>query len=103
MRRNLWVVCLLIAVFFLTAISSSEAATRKATGTVVAIDPDGKAIVISEKLGKEELVIGAIVTPETTIKVGGKTADLSQIKVGDRVTLVYERTEDLYAKEILKK
>lgn len=101
--RSVGILCVVCFVFLAFAIPHSEAVTKKASGTVVAIDPDGKAIVISEKVGKDELVIGAIITPQTTVKVAGKETDLSQIKVGDKVTLTYERTEDLYAKEIIKR
>jgi hypothetical protein len=75
----------------------------RVTDKVTAIDPDGKGIVVTSKLDGAEWVVGAIITPDTAIKVGGKKAGLDQIKVGDTVTLVWEKTTDLYAKEILKK
>lgn len=73
------------------------------TGKVTAIDPKGAAIVVSERVGKSEMVVGVIVTPETVIKIGNKKGELKDLKLGDRVTISYERTTDLYAKTIVKK
>jgi hypothetical protein len=65
--------------------------------------PQGKAITISAKAGKEAMDVGVIVNDETVIKVKGKKAALSDIKVGDAVKIRYLRSNDLYAKEIVKK
>ncbi len=77
------------------------------SGKVTAVDPAGKAIVIDVGEGKNALVVGAIVTPDTVLMVKGKkmaVADLAkEVKAGDMVALKVERTTDLYAKEISKK
>lgn len=92
----------LILFGFLSFASASQN-LKVFTGKVTAIDPDGKAIVVKEKVGKSEMVVGAIVTPETVVEISGKKGELKDIKIGDRVTLIYERTTDLYAKKIVKK
>lgn len=92
-------------IFSLLILSHAYAseALRTFTGNVKAIDPKGTAIVVSEMIGKSEMVVGVIITPETVVEIKGKKGDLKDIKVGDRVTLIYERTKDLYAKKIIKK
>jgi len=106
MKRPVVVVCLMVAVsFFLAnAVMAAEAVkTETKTGKVTSIDPQGKAITISAKAGKEALDVGVIVDKDTMIKVKGKAATLKDIKVGDTVTIRYVRSNDLYAKVITKK
>jgi Cu/Ag efflux protein CusF len=74
-----------------------------ATGKVIGIDSEGKGIAITMGQGKTAMLVGAIVSPDTVIQVKGKKAGLSDIKVGDKVTIKYERSTDLYAKKIIKK
>lgn len=77
------------------------------TGKVTAIDPEGKGIVITVGKGSQALDVGTIVQPDTKLLVKGKSVPVSDImgdiKVGDTVMLRYARTDDLYAKEIVKK
>ncbi len=74
-----------------------------ASGTVTSIDPQGTAITISEKIvGHKAMDVGTIVNSHTMVKVSGKEATLNDIKVGDRVTIRYLKSHDLYAKEIDK-
>jgi Cu/Ag efflux protein CusF len=74
-----------------------------ATGKVTAIDAEGKAIVIVQGKGYSARTVGPIVSPDTVIKVKGKKADLKSIKVGDKVTVKLERSDNQYAKQIIKK
>ncbi len=79
------------------------AKVETAVGKVTAVDPEGKAITISENIGgKEPLIVGTIVNDDTRVQVKGKKADLKDIKVGDTVRIHYVRSNDLYAKEIAK-
>lgn len=91
---------LVLSLFLSQAFSET---TKTFVGRVKAIDPQGKAIVVTQGEGKSEMVVGAIITPETEVIVKGKPASLADIKVGDEVTLIYIRTHDLYAKKIVKK
>lgn len=61
------------------------------------------AITISWNVGKEALDVRTIVDNGTLVKVGGKSATLQDIKVGDTVTIGYLKSDNLYAKEIAKK
>ena len=67
------------------------------------VDPQATAITISWNVGKEALDVGTIVDNGTLIKVGGKSATLQDVKVGDAVTIRYLKSDNLYAKEITKK
>jgi hypothetical protein len=72
-----------------------------ATGKVTSVDPQGKAITISEKIGGNETMdVGTIVSKDTVVKINGKEASLGDIKVGETVTIHYLKSNDLYAKEI---
>lgn len=72
-----------------------------ATGIVTSVDPQGKAIAISEKIaGKGAMDVGTIVDKDTIVKMKGKEATLKDVKVGDSVTIHYVKSDDLYAKEI---
>ncbi len=101
----------LVSLLLLGAVMAGQAPAQgkieSYSGKVTAVDPAGKAIVIDVGTGKNALVVGAIVTPDTVLMVKGKKmaiADLTkEVKAGDTVTLKIERTTDLYAKEIDKK
>ena len=106
MKRSVAMACVLaMAAFLVTGVIFAEetAKMETATGRVTSIDPQGKAITISEKVGNEALDVGTIVDKDTVIEVGGKAAALQDIKVGDTVTIRYLKSNDLYAKEIVKK
>jgi hypothetical protein len=65
--------------------------------------PSRKAITISEKIGgKKTMDVGTVVDKDTVVKVKRKEATLKDIKAGDTVTIRYMRSNDLYAKEIIK-
>jgi hypothetical protein len=97
-----------LALVLLTGLFHAYAAgTQSETGKVTAIDPQGQAIVIDAGAGKSAMTVGAVIKPDTKLVIKGKSAPLSDlqedIQVGDRVTLKYMKTDDLYAKEIIKK
>lgn len=94
---------LILTIFSLLATEAFPQASKTFSGKVKAIDPSGRAIVVYQGEGKSEMVVGAIVTNETEVVVRGKPASLKDLKVGDQVTLIYVRTDDLYAKKIVKK
>jgi len=106
MKRSVvmtWVL-LLVAFFLASMVTAQEMGKMQtATGEVTSVDPQGTAITISWKVGKEALDVGTIVDKDTVVKVKGKTATLQDIKVGDIVTIRYLKSDNLYAKEITKK
>lgn len=104
-RSALMILVLVMASFFLASVvaAAETGKMETATGKVTSVDPQGKAITISAKVGKEAMDVGTIVDKDTKVKVGGKAANLNDIKVGDTVTIRYLRSDNLYAKEITKK
>ena len=114
MKRSMtMVLVVLAALFFFAGIAlaageadkgmSKKGKMETATGKVTAIDSEGKGITIDTKTAKGMMDVGTIVDQETVVKVGGKKASLSDIKVGDTVTIRYLRSTDLFAKGIRKK
>jgi hypothetical protein len=109
MKKHL--VCTLffvLALVLFTGLMHADAAgTQSGTGKVIAIDPQGQAIVIDVGTGKSAMTVGAVIKADTTLVIKGKNVPLSDLQkdilVGDKVTLKYTKTDDLYAKEIIKK
>jgi uncharacterized protein involved in tellurium resistance len=97
----------LALLLFTGLIYAGAAGTQSGTGKVIAIDPQGQGIVIDVGTGKSAMTVGAVVNADTTLIIKGKNVPLSDlrkdIRMGDRVTLKYTKTDDLYAKEIIKK
>jgi len=96
----------MLVLFAFTAlpICAEAAGMKTMTGKVIGIDPGGKGISISSMAGGKEIVAGAIVDDSTQVTVKGKKAGLTDIKEGDRVTLVYTlEKDDLHAKKVMKK
>jgi len=106
MKRSVAITCVfLVVVFFLACVATAQEMGKMetATGVVTSVDPQGTAITITWKVGNEALDVGTIVDKDTVVKVKGKTATLQDIRVGDTVTLRYLKSDNLYAKEIMKK
>jgi Cu/Ag efflux protein CusF len=98
-------VAAVLSVLLVTVVMAAESGKMEtATGKVTSIDPQGKGITISAKMGgKEAMDVGTVVDKDTIVKVKGKKATLNDIKVGDTITIRFLRSNDLYAKEIMKK
>jgi len=103
MKRLALSVTVLICASLLLAGAAAAQKMETASGKVTAIDPEGKGIVIMTGKGEGAMDVGAIVGSDTVIKVRGKQASLNDIKVGDMVTIKYEKSTDLFAKQIMKK
>ncbi len=109
MNRHLVFVLFLAVVFVLSAglVAADTSKVMSGTGKVTAVDTEGKGIVIDVGSGKQAMTVGTVVGPDTKLMVKGKDVPLSDlqkdVKVGDTVTPKYEKSNDLYAKEIIKK
>jgi hypothetical protein len=97
----------LALVLFTGLIHADAAGTQSGTGRVVAMDPQGQAIVVDVGTGSSAMTVGAVINAGTTFVINGQNVPLSDlrqgVRVGDRVTLKYIKTDDLYAKEIIKR
>jgi hypothetical protein len=83
---------------------ADEAMQRTVRGTVVAtnVAVDPQTIVVNVPLpNKEELVVGARVTPDTKITRGKQVVRLADVKTGETTELSYLKTsEGLIARSI---
>ncbi len=106
MKRTVIVVCALAIVsFFVTNVVAAAEMNKMETetGKVIAVDQHGTAMTLLAKVGKEVMDVGVIVDGNTVVKANGKPATLRDIAVGDVVTVRYLKSDDLYAKEIVKR
>jgi|SRR5208337_1134789 len=86
----LYVICFLVAVFLIgSAIAADKVIVKQITGDVTTIDVAVKTLTIKGK--KAEVVITA--DDKTTVKINKEKKTLSDIKVGDKVTLKYAEIE----------
>ncbi|NMC73151.1 MAG: hypothetical protein GYA56_02130 [Geobacteraceae bacterium] len=103
MKRSTMFLAMFVMTSFLTIglLAAEETGTmRTAHGRVISIDPEGKAITIATPAGTD---VGTIVNQNTKIRIKGKLASLKDINEGDAVTIRYLKSDDLYAKEVVKK
>jgi len=61
-------------------------------GEVTAVEPTAKTLTVKAMQGKETMDVGATITDKTAIREGKTTKTLGDIKVGDHVTMTYEKT-----------
>lgn len=102
MRRPAYVlVCILTCATMGVAMPVSghaeEVTQRTVRGTVVATNlaVDPHTIVVNVPLpNKEELVVGARVTPDTKITRGKQAVRLADVKVGEKAELMYLKSSD---------
>ncbi|MEK6716754.1 MAG: hypothetical protein AABZ16_04610 [candidate division NC10 bacterium] len=60
-------------------------------GTVIAVVPASRTLVVDVPLGKEVLRVGAEVTDKTKLTAAGKAVSLDRLKPGDRVRIEFRR------------
>lgn len=60
-------------------------------GTIVAVVPESRTLVVDVPLGKDVLRIGAEVTKKTRIEAGGAEASFDSLKPGARVRINFRR------------
>jgi hypothetical protein len=65
-----------------------------AVGKVIAIEDRSQTVVIRSDLEGQEWIVGAWITPETTIERRGAPARFSDLTVGSHVRIQYERQPD---------
>jgi hypothetical protein len=72
----------------------AKEAVRAAAGTVVAVTPESRTVVLESTLGGKPWVLGIEVPEGLSIAAGGKTKKLEDLKTGDRVRLRWIREKD---------
>jgi hypothetical protein len=69
----------------------SAAGAAGYVGTVVAVTPESRTLVVDVPLGEEVLRIGAEVTDTTRITANGQTVSLDHLQAGDRIRISVRR------------
>lgn len=107
MKTTTLLLGIVVAMYAVGVVLSAEGVMKTETGKVTAVDPAGRAVVIDVPKGKQTLVVGVIVEPDTKFVVKGKEVPLNELtkrlQVGDTATIQYAYTDNLYAKRIAKK
>lgn len=67
---------------------------RVATGTVTAVTPATRTLVVESRLRGEPWILGVEVPERLAVTVGGKTKKLEDLKAGERVRLRWNREKD---------
>ena len=74
-------------------------------GTVIAVVPASRTLVVDVPLGKEVLRVGAEATDKTKLTAAGKAVSLDRLKAGDRVRIEFRRVatgDEAIAVEVLR-
>ncbi|OGB92626.1 MAG: hypothetical protein A3G35_11520 [candidate division NC10 bacterium RIFCSPLOWO2_12_FULL_66_18] len=71
-----------------------KAGERAATGTVLAITPESRTLVVESRLGGQPWILGVEVPERLAVTAEEKTRKLEDLKTGDRVRLRWNREEN---------
>ncbi|UCF88868.1 MAG: hypothetical protein JSV70_01035 [bacterium] len=85
---------LLLAAAMVTAGTITPGETRQAVGTVSAVDLAAAAVVVEAPIEAGTLTVGVTMKKGAPVTRKGSAISLSDIKVGDKVTLTYTREGD---------
>lgn len=67
--------------------------TRTLTGQISAVDPDHSTVVVEVPVGDQKLTVGGPLAQDAQLRKDGSSADLKTFKVGDRVSVTWQRTD----------
>jgi len=84
-----------------TSYEAGKPAIHRVRGEVTAVEPVARTMVVKAMEGKKELTVGVDVADKTVIRQGKAHKTLGDIKVGDRVWMKYERTNDKLVAEAI--
>jgi hypothetical protein len=74
--------------------SQAKVAERAATGTVIAVTPESRTVVVEATLAGKPWILGVEVPENVAIAAAGKTRKLEDLKTGERVRLRWIREEN---------
>jgi len=77
-----------------TVQTATKAEVHRVRGEVTAVEPGAKTMVVKAMEGKKALDVGVDFTDKTIIREGKASKTLTDIKVGDRVWMKYQKTSD---------
>jgi hypothetical protein len=73
-------------------LATAAARAGQGSGTVAAIEPAARTVVIELSQGKETFTVIGPLSPKAVVKKGGKTAQLDDVHVGDQVRVTWHHT-----------
>ncbi|MBI4241779.1 MAG: hypothetical protein HY613_08675 [Candidatus Rokubacteria bacterium] len=79
-----------------------KAEFHRVRGEVTDVETGARTMVVKAMQGKKELTVGVDVTDKTIIREAKAHKTLSDIKVGDRVWMKYERTNDKLVADFIR-
>ncbi len=82
--------------------AGKKAEYHRVRGEVTAVEPGAKTMVVKAMEGKKALDVGVDVTDKTIIRERKATKMLGDIKVGDRVWMKYEKTNDRLVADFIR-
>ncbi len=85
-----------------TAPAAKKAVFHRVRGEVTAVEPGAKTLVVKAMRGKEDVTVGVDVTDQTMIREGKAHKTLTDIKVGDRVWMKYERASNGWVADTIR-
>jgi len=65
--------------------------TVSLVGTIVAIVPESRTILVDVRVSADVLRVGAVVTPQTKIEANGNPLGFADLEAGSRVRLTFRR------------
>ena len=98
MKRSAYLMTLVLAVMFFLSFSSAQSWAGKKiyqmTGDISAIDLAYNTVVVKVPLaGEKTFIVGGPLSSGAVLKKGSKPVNLEDFRVGDRVTVKWESTE----------
>lgn len=73
-------------------LAAAAARSGQGSGTVAALEPAERTVVIEVPQGKETFTVAGPLSPKAVVKKGGKTAQLDDVHVGDHVRVTWHQT-----------
>lgn len=97
MRRLSWLVACALALAMIVGVTARSFANcgscAKATGTIKAVDCEGKTITCTTKDGESQKESTVVVADDAKITINGNESKLSDLKAGDKVECEVEQKD----------
>ena len=97
MKRTPYFIPLVLAVIFSLSFSGAQSwaggKKYKMTGDITAIDLAHNTVVIEVPLAGKMFTVGGPLSSKAVLKKGGQSVGLADFRVGDRVIVIWEATE----------
>ena len=97
MKRSGYFITLVLAVVLSLCFADAQCwageKVYKMTGDITALGPDHNTVVIEVPVGEKLFTVAGPVSPEAVLKKHGRSVDLIDFQIGERVTVKWKATE----------